>query len=172
MRRNYARLAGDLMPAAMVSGVLPGAFLVARTNALNADAAEYSEEAVRAMVDPWSVDAFNRRAAPEALRQESPRFMSDLFAWYANVGRLRALGPPSGRVGTGAYPGTFIRDTWAVYSMPAEFDTGPAVIALILKRVDASWQIVDFRITGEASRRMLAPPGHAGEAVGKRGASP
>ena len=161
-KKRFDRL-GDLLLAAIVVLALYGGYVVIRTKALNADAAAYSEQAIRAMVDPWNADAFLRRAAPETKQRVGDRFMTDLFAWYAGLGKLEALDKPAGRVGVGAFPGTAIREMWAAYSAHAQFEAGPAEISVLLKREADAWQVAEVRIESEAFSRMRPPPQHEGD---------
>ncbi len=154
---------GNLVIAALAAAIIYGGYLVVRTKALNEDAAEYSEKAILAMIDPWSSEQFVKRAAPELMRQGGDKFMPDLFVWYSALGKLKAIEKPIGRVGTGAYPGTAIAGTWADYSARAEFEAGPAEISLILKRTGNSWQIANLQIRAEAFFRMKPPPSRQGE---------
>ena len=161
--KKYAGALGNLVLAALVAAIFYGGYLVVRTNALARDAAEYTDKAIRAVADPWSADEFVKRAAPELLRQAGPQFMPKLFAWYAGLGKLKSLDRPAGRVGSGAYPGTAIRGTWADYSAHAEFDAGPAEITLTLKRQGEDWQIANIQISAQAFSHMKQPPSSTDE---------
>ena len=152
--QKVAGALGNVLLAAIVAAILYGGYLVVGTNALARDASEYTDKAIRAVADPWSADEFVKRAAPELMRQVSPDFMPKLFAWYAGLGKLKSLGRPAGRVGSGAYPGTAIMGKWAEYSAHAEFDAGPADIALTLKKQGEGWQIVNIQISSPAFSQM------------------
>jgi hypothetical protein len=154
---------GNFVAASLVVAIIYGGYLIVRTQALNEDAAGYSEKAIRAMVDPWDSNEFVKRAAPETMRQGGEKFMPELFAWYSALGKLKAIEKPIGRVGTGAYPGTAIKDTWAAYSARAEFEAGPAEIGLTLKRTGDTWQIANIQIRAEAFSRMKQPPTRDGD---------
>jgi len=160
---KFARALGNLVIAALAVAIVYGGYLVVRTKALNEDAAEYSQKAIRAMVDPWNSEEFVKRATPETMRQGGDKFMPELFAWYSALGRLKSVGKPIGRVGTGAYPGTAIIGTWADYSARAEFEAGPAEIGLILKRVGDTWQIANLQVRAEAFARLKPPPSRQGD---------
>ena len=161
--KKYAGALGNLVLVALVAAIFYSGYLVVRTNALAKDAAEYTDKAIRAVTDPWSADEFVKRAAPELLRQVGPQFMPKLFAWYAGLGKLKSLDRPAGRVGSGAYPGTAIRGTWANYSAHAEFDAGPAEITLTLKRQGEDWQIANIQISAQAFSHMTQPPSSTDE---------
>ena len=154
---------GNFVAASLVVAIIYGGYLIVRTKQLNEDATEYSEKAIRAMVDPWNSNEFVKRAAPETMRQGGEKFMPELFEWYAALGKLNTIEKPIGRVGTGAFPGTAIKGTWADYSARAEFEAGPAEIGLILKKVDDGWQISNFQIRAEAFFRMRQPPSLNGD---------
>jgi hypothetical protein len=155
---RFAGALGNLVIAALAIAIVYGGYLVVRTKALNDDAAQYSEKAIRAMADPWNSEEFVKRAAPETMGQGGDKFMPELFAWYSALGKLKSVEKPTGRVGTGAYPGTAIIGTWADYSARAEFEAGPAEIGLILKRVGDTWQIANFQIRAEVFSRLRPPP--------------
>jgi len=154
---------GNIVAAALVVAIIYGGYLIVRTKQLNEDAAEYSERAIRAMVDPWDSNEFVKRAAPETMRQGGEKFMPELFAWYSALGKLKAIEKPIGRVGTGAFPGTAIRGTWADYSARAEFEAGPAEIILTLKRTGDTWQIANIEIRAEAFARLKRLPSREGD---------
>jgi len=159
---------GNIVAALLVVGVLYGGYLIVRTKQLNEDATEYSEKAIRAMVDPWNSTEFVKRAAPEILRQGGEKFMPELFAWYSALGKPKVIEKPIGRVGTGAFPSTAIMGVWADFSAKAEFEAGPAEIGLILKRTGDTWQIANFEIRTEAFARMKQPPSRDGDQPSKK----
>ena len=154
---------GNAVAALLVVAIAYGAYLINRTKALNEDATEYTQDAIRAMVDPWNPAEFVKRAAPETMRQAGEKFVPELFAWYSRLGKLKTLYKPAGRVGTDAFAGSAMGTTWGAYSSRADFETGPAQIGVTLKRAGTTWQIADFQIRAEAFSRMRPPPSRDGE---------
>src|SRR5258705_272859 len=54
---------GNIVAASLVVAIIYGGYLIVRTKHLNEDATEYSEKAIRAMVDAWDSNEFVKRAA-------------------------------------------------------------------------------------------------------------
>lgn len=157
---RFLNALGNLFLAGVVVAIVAAAYLIVRTQNLNEDASRYVDRAVRAMVDPWSHQEMIKRAAPEMLRRGGEKFFPELFTWYSTLGKLKALGKPAGRVGTGAFPGTPIRGTWADFVVPAQFEAGPAEIKLTLKRTGEDWQIMNLQINSPAfAQKRKAPQG-------------
>jgi hypothetical protein len=148
-----ARLAGNLLLAAIVAAFLYGGYVIYAIKRDNRDAAAYLVATVSAMAANWDYREVERRAAPGWLAPGDADSLRALFDHLRRLGRLQSLDTPVGRVGSGAYPGTRITGTWADYSVSGRFDAGPAQFRLVLMRTEPDWLIAGLQVDADALRQ-------------------
>lgn len=152
-RARYVRLSGLVMLLVLVAGLGWGVKVVADSRRDHAQASAYAMEAVVAMARAWDPAELAKRAAPEWLAPADLAALPATFRHFSALGRLHAVQSPMGRVGNGIVPGTRINGAWADYGIRGEFDQGPALFSLLLKRVDGGWQIAAMRVDADVFHR-------------------
>jgi hypothetical protein len=157
-RMRYIRLSGLVALLVLVAGLGWGVKVVADSRRDHAQAGAYATEAVIAMARAWDPAELAKRAAPEWLGPADLAALPATFRHFSALGRLHALQAPVGRVGNGIVPGTRIDGPWADYGIRGDFDQGPALFSLLLKRVDGGWQIAAMRIDAEVFHRAGTAP--------------
>lgn len=151
---------------AILVAMLAMAVAAIRASAISRDATAYVETNVPQIVSGWNPQELERRLVPEMVSPRVREGLAQLFSALSALGKLKSLGKPAGRIGSGAFPGTTINGTWADYAVDAEFDHGRMQILLVLKRVDDGWQIASFSVKPAASPRpsgLVSPPAPTAE---------
>lgn len=152
LNRVIAFLGLAILAAMLATGVI-----AARAWKIGKDAQDYFEASVRSIVVAWDVSELKKRFVPEMLSPQVERAFTAYFSRLSALRALKGLGRPSGRIGTGAYPGTTINGTWAEYTADAQFEGGGAQITLVLKRVPQGWQIAVFEVRPLAKSQAVSP---------------
>jgi hypothetical protein len=144
---------------AILVAMLAVAAVAVRTSAISREAAAYVEVNVPQIVNGWNPLELERRLVPEMVSPRVREGLVELFSALSSLGKLKELGKPTGRIGSGAFPGTTIDGTWADYAVDAEFDHGRMQILLILARGGDGWRIAGFSVRPATLSRPSPPQG-------------
>ncbi len=149
--------------SAVLVSILVMAVVAVRTSALNREAAAYVEANLPRIVGEWNPAELERRIVPEMLSPRVKEGLPPLFQSLSALGRLSSMSKPTGRTGSGAFPGTSINGTWADFAVAAEFERGRVSIELVLKRVADGWQIASFSVRPVAASAASPAAGEGEE---------
>ena len=147
---KFLKILGGIFLVLLIVAGIAAAIIIPKGWTLNKNAIEYFETNVPILVASWNSEELLKRSAPEILVDATKDQMPKMFIWLSKLGKLKRLDKPVGQVGTGYYPGTQFKGTWADYVANAEFEAGSATIKLVLKRNGDSWQILGFHINSPA----------------------
>jgi hypothetical protein len=147
---KFLKILGAVFLSLIVIVVIAAVILIPKSLWLNDDAVAYLEKNIPAIVEHWDAAELEKRSASEILTDESKVGLPRMFKWLETLGNLKGLETPLGQIGTGTLPGTPFNGTWGTYTIKAEFESGPAEIKVVLKRVGESWEILGFTVNSPA----------------------
>ena len=120
---------------------------------LDASSKAYVDSQIPAIVSDWSEEQLLKRAAPELLRVITDKKQLDqLFENLSRLGKLKRYGGSKGEANIllTLKQGRVIT---ASYVAHAEFENGPAQIAVRLIRHGSQWQLLYFNVRSPALMR-------------------
>jgi hypothetical protein len=129
--------------------VIVAAIFIPRALKLDREATAYIQDAVPKIVANWNSQELADRSTPELLHAaKSPDEIKRLFVMFSQLGSFKHLDKPVGSVFSSAFTGSGTV-TVGNYSANAEFEKGPAVIKIQLRRVNDTWKINGFHINSD-----------------------
>ncbi|NNM89151.1 MAG: hypothetical protein HKL95_11620 [Phycisphaerae bacterium] len=130
------------------------AILITHAVHLEPGANAYIDGAVPAIVAHWDVQQLLDRATPTLQQRvlRHRRKVNRLFIMFRELGHLEHLGSP-----TDYKIFTKNNVTTATFTVPAEFEKGPATIEIQLLRTGKTWEINSFYITSNVFLPLTPP---------------
>ena len=128
------------------------------------ESAAYANNAVKAITANWNAQELVNRAHPALLAKTNPQEFTGLFDKIREIGKVKKLEKCEGQAIIN-YPSLFSyaigsgSETNAKYVCRADFDRGPAALAMILhKDAKAGWQIVTINVDSPFFKPAASKP--------------
>ena len=128
-------------------GIAAFGYVAYRGNALDEEASAYSARAVTAITSHWDAAELMSRATPQLAHATSQDQLGALFQRFGTLGPLRGAPHCQGSSLVSMTPaGT---RTSGSYTCTAQFQSGPAEIAMALVKAHGTWLINGFHVTSQ-----------------------
>ncbi len=148
MRKVLTWIGGGALFLLLV-GIAGVAYLMVQGSRLDNESRAYADSAVRPVVEHWNAQALKDRAAPALLANLTPERLSNIFQWLSTLGALTSVEPCTGQARIDVSTGNG-RVVSGKYTCKAQFQSGEAVISLVLVKNDGEWRIAGFHVNSPA----------------------
>jgi hypothetical protein len=139
---------GALFALLIVVFVVGFGYLAYTGRGLDEEGKRYVDEAVPLIVTDWDQQALQTRISSEFKAVLKPGDLEGWFTVYRKLGKLKRYVGSRGdaNVSVTTQQGKVITGR---YLVQAEFETGPAEIAVTLVKREGQWQIMGFRVKAD-----------------------
>lgn len=158
--KKLLMILGGIFGALLLALIILAIIFIPRFLKLDREATEYIQSNVPKIVANWNPTNLMAQASSVLLTDlQTNQNTGRMFEMFSELGSLKHLNTPEGKVFSGAYTG---EGTYTIgnYDVKADFDKGPATIRIQLLRVGDAWKINGFRIYSDA----FLPPGKTAQA--------
>jgi hypothetical protein len=112
---------------------------------LDKESKAYVMETVPVICSSFDPATFSKYASPELLKVAPPEELAKIFAWFRQLGQFKGVVDAPGEANISVTTGNGKVIT-AKYKAKVEFDTGQAIIEIVLIKRDDGWKYKDFHI--------------------------
>jgi hypothetical protein len=137
--KSFLMVMGAIFVALILAACVVGIGFFIRGKMIDRESAAYVNDAAKAIVSEWDVDALLQRAHPSMTANTKPDAYAELFDKIRAIGKLKNFNECEGESSLGYAIGRGIIYS-ATYVCKEEFDNAPAQLTFALIK-DNDWQI-------------------------------